>query len=212
MLKIYGTPISSPTNKVAMCANALGLDYEYITINLLEGEHRSKEFLALHPAGKVPVMDDDGFVLFESDPMMKYLCMKHHSDLYPQEIKQQVIVDQWCAFVSIHIGMAMTRVFYNRIVAPTVNSEVDENSLKTGLRFLKRFLKVCDKQLTTNKYLAGDKFSIADICLLAVVDPCEMVEFDLAPYQKLIAWRENLCAQAFYQKVHKYYGEAMTAM
>jgi glutathione S-transferase len=79
MLKIYGFEISVPANKLRMCANALGVDYEYIRDNVSEGENRKDEYLAIHPACKVPAMDDDGYILFESNAIMKYLCKKNNS-------------------------------------------------------------------------------------------------------------------------------------
>ena len=64
MLKIYGADLSAPANKVRMTANALGIEYEYIRVSIRDGENRTEEYLKMHPAGKVPVIDDDGFVLF----------------------------------------------------------------------------------------------------------------------------------------------------
>ncbi len=211
MLKIYGMPFSPPTNTVAMCANALDLPYEYVAIDLLKGEHRSEVYLALTPVGKIPVIDDDGFVLFESDAIVKYLCRKHQSALYPETLQPQAIVDQWCAFIANHIGSAMTMLLFNRVVAPLVDQPVDENALKTGTSFLKRFLKVCDKHLADNNYLANNQFSIADIALVATIDPAEKVEFDITPFSNLIRWRENLCQEPIYQKVHRKYGEPVAA-
>ena len=81
MLKIYGADLSSPANKVRFAANALGLEYEYIQVKLRDGEHKKSEFLKINPVGKIPVIDDDGFVLFESGAIAKYLCVKHNSAL-----------------------------------------------------------------------------------------------------------------------------------
>ena len=85
MLKIYGANLSGPANKVRFTANYLGLDYEYVQVKIREGEHRHPEFLAINPVGKIPAMDDDGFVLFESSAIVRYLAEKHDSDLYPKD-------------------------------------------------------------------------------------------------------------------------------
>ena len=76
MLKIYGADLSPPSNKVRFVANELGLDYEYNSVNLVSGENQSEGHLKLHPGGKVPVIDDDGFVLFESNAIIRYLAAK----------------------------------------------------------------------------------------------------------------------------------------
>ena len=86
MLKFYGVGVSNNVNKVRFVANALGLDYELQPVNLLEGEQRSPEFLDLNPVGKVPVMQDGEFTLFESMAISKYLANKENSSLYPQDL------------------------------------------------------------------------------------------------------------------------------
>src|SRR3989338_5290751 len=95
MLKIYGANLSGPSNKVRMVANYLGLEYEYLQVKIREGENKKEWFLKLNPIGKIPVIDDDGFCLFESNAIVKYLATKNRSSAYPQELKQRAIVDQW---------------------------------------------------------------------------------------------------------------------
>ena len=65
--------------------------------------------------------------------------------------------------------------------------------------------------MSKNKYLAGEQLSIADLVLLAHIDPLEVIEVDVNKYANLARWREGLRTQDFYQKVHKFYGEAMLA-
>jgi len=77
MLKIYGADLSAPANKVRFVANYLGLEYDYVQIKIREGEHRAEQFLKLNPVGKIPVIDDDGFTLYESNAICKYLCDKY---------------------------------------------------------------------------------------------------------------------------------------
>lgn len=209
MLKIYGSDLSGPANKIRFAANAMGLSYEYIRVNMREGEHKKPEYTKLHPAGKVPVMDDDGFVLFESNTMMKYLAAKSNSGLYPQGLKERAVVDQWIDFGSFHVGEATSRVIYNRLFAPLRKLPVDEGSLKTGLDFLARFLPVIDGQLGKHPYLAGGQLTLADINLLAVLDPAEVAGIDLSPFPNIVRWRNDLKAKDFYTKCHKEYGESL---
>lgn len=212
MLKIYGADLSSPANKVRMVANVLGLEYEYKKVNLREGEHRRPEFLALHPAGKIPAIDDNGFVLFESDAIVKYLAAKQKSSFYPADLKARAIVDQWMDFVTIHVGGAMSKILFNRVFAPIIKVEVDERSLQDGLSFLERFLPIIENQLKKNKYLAGQEMSLADFDLLANLDPSEAAGIDLGKYPTIIRWRNELKQKDFYQKVHKEYGESLKQM
>src|SRR3989338_8931270 len=140
MLKIYGSDLSSPANKVRFVANHLGIKYEYIKVNLRAGEHLKPEFLKVNPVGKVPAIDDGGFCLFESSAIIRYLADKNNSAVYPKELKARAVVDEWMDFGSMHVGAALSKVTYNRLFAPMRGTPVDENSIKEGLGFLERFL------------------------------------------------------------------------
>ena len=212
MIKLYGHKFSPPSNKVEMCINALGLEYEFIFVDLLKGQQRAEDFLSITPFGKVPVLVDGSLKLSESNAIIKYLCRKAKSDLYPSGLEEQAEVDMWCDFIGQHLTMgAYVKVMFNKMVAPRIGVEPDQRAVKEGYEFIEKHLSVIEKKLNKTKFLAGDKMTIADICLLAVIDPSEMIDVDLKMYPKLTAWRDNLKAQNFYQKVHKVYGESMMA-
>ena len=212
MLKFYGVGVSNNVNKVRFVANALGLDYELQPVNLLEGEQRSPEFLDLNPVGKVPVMQDGEFTLFESMAISKYLANKENSSLYPQDLQQKAVVDQWIDFCNIHVQAAWTRVFFNRFLAPIIGQEVDDNSLNFGLKMLDQYFPILDNQLSRSKYLAGDELTLADINLLAILDPSEVAEIDFSLYQNLQNWFQELKQKDFYTQCHKDYKENLEGL
>jgi glutathione S-transferase len=209
MLKIYGSDLSSPANKVRFVANYLGLKYDYIVVKLREGEHLKPEFLKVNPVGKIPAMDDDGFTMFESNAICRYLAEKGNSPIYPKGLKERAVVDEWLDFGSMHVSMAVSKIVYNRIFAPIRKVEVDERSIKEGLEFLTRFLPVVDNQLAKGKYLTGSQITLPDFNILAGLDPVEAANIDIAPYKNIARWRSDLRQQEFYTKVHKEYGEAL---
>ena len=209
MLTIYGSDLSAPSNKVRFAANAIGVKYEYKRIDLRAGEHLKPEFLAVNPVGKVPAIDDDGFKMFESNAIIRYLADKNNSPLYPRGIQDRALVDMWLDFGSMHVGAALSKVIYNRLFAPLRDIPVDEASLKEGLKFLERFLPVVDAQLAKNKYIAGAKFTLADINLLALFDPCELAGIDLSSYKNIVRWSELLRKEKFYTDCHQEYGVSL---
>lgn len=208
-MKLYGGDLSFFVSKVRMLMNYLDMDYTYERVSIPKGETRTPEYLRMHPGGKIPALDDDGFYLFESNAMLRYLAQKVNSPLYPTALKQRAQVEQWIDFVSMHVGNGISRVLFNKVIAPKFGMPVDENSLKDGMAFLERFLPVVENQLAKSSYLAGDALTLADFVLLATVDPLEIIGVDVAAYPKLQAWRESLRAQPFYQKVHAAYGVAL---
>lgn len=212
MVKIYGMDLSTPVIKVRLAANAMDIDYDYIPINLMAGEHKKEDYLKIHPAGKVPAMNDDGFILFESNAIIKYLADKENSPLFPEDKKERAMVNQWIDFATLHIGAAIGKVMYNRLLAPRLNQAVDGQSLKDGLKFLDQFLPVVDNQLAAHKFLAGNAMTLADITLLAYLDPCEALQISLVSYPQLSAWRDGLKSQRFYLQCHKSYEDSLMAL
>lgn len=209
MLKIYGVEFSSNVNKVRFLANALGLEYELVPVDLFAGEQRGKEFLKLNPAGKVPAIDDGGFIMFESSAISKYLADKHSSFYYPKELKKRAVIDQWIDLCNIHVYPALTRVFYNRVIAPSQGFEVDERSAAYGMQMMDRYLHVLDAELAKHDFLVGSEISLADFNLLAVLEPCEVSGIDLSKFKSLYKWITNLRQQDFYTMCHSDYKEAL---
>jgi len=209
MLTLYGHKISIRSNKVEMVANALGLEFKFIQLDLMAGEHKKPEFLAINPLGKIPAIDDDGFHLFESNAIIKYLTRKQGSGLYPQDLVQQAIVDQWLDFAANHIDSKIVSIVFNRFIAAKTPQGVDERSVSEAYDFLNTYLPQLDTQLAKNAYLAGEAMTLADINLLAIIDPVEIAEIDISPYTHLNRWRTALRGQEFYLKVHQHFGEGL---
>ena len=205
MIKLYGIGLSNNVSKVRYCLNYLGLKYDWVQTNPINGENRTPEYLNLCPTGKVPAMEIDGLKLFESNAINRYLASSNNSPIYPQDTKKRAVIDTWLDYVAIHVAMAVGRVLFNRVFAPMTGQKADQESIKVGLEFLDKYFPILEKQLSQNPYLAGEEFSLADINLLAVLDPCELAQISLDNYPSITKWRKGLKAQPFYQKCYKDY-------
>lgn len=209
MPTLFGNEISSPSNKARFVINALGIPYEYRNVDLMTGENKTEAYLKMHPAGKVPVLKDGDFVLFESNAIIKYLAEKEKSNLYPSELRRRVKIDQWLDFASIHIGVGMSKVFINRVAYGVLGMEKDERSLQDGLKFLDRFLPVVEAQLQKSAYLAEPEITLADFGLLAHIDQAEVSQVDLSVYPRLKQWQAELMGKEFYQKCFPSYAQKL---
>ena len=211
MLTIYGSDLSGPAIKCRLTASILGIEYKWHLVNLREGEQKKEWFLKINPVGKVPALDDDGFYLFESNAICKYLCEKQDSPLYPKDLKKRAIVEQWIDYANIHIGSNFIPVVYNRLFAPIRGIPVNEKAITDGLDNLKLYFPIIEQQLNQHKYIVGQEISLADIILLALLEPAEMAKIDLGHYPKLSAWRQGFKGQKFYTSCYKEYGEMLKA-
>src|SRR5476651_1090709 len=189
MLTIYGSDLSGPAIKVRLTASFLGLNYKWQALNLREGEHKKEWFLKINPVGKIPAIDDEGFHLFESNAICRYLCDKQSSALYPKDVKKRATIDQWIDYASFHIGANFMPIVYNRVFAPLRGMPVNEKAITDGLEFLKQYFPIIENQLTQHKYIASNAISLADIILLAFLEPVELAKIDLSAYPKLTSWR-----------------------
>ncbi len=211
MLTIYGSDLSGPAIKCRLTASILGIEYKWHLVNLREGEQKKEWFLKINPVGKVPAIDDDGFCLFESNAICKYLCDKQNSPLYPKDVKKRATIEQWIDYATVHIGANFIPVVYNRLFAPLRGMPVNEKAITDGLEFLKQYFPLIEKQLTNHKYIVSQEISLADIILLSLLEPAEMAHIDLNIYPQLTAWRSELKKQFFYTSCYKEYGEMLKA-
>jgi len=202
MIKLYGFELSFPVNRVRLCLNAMGIEYEFIRINPLAGDNQTDDYLKINPGAKIPAIDDNGYTLFESNAIMKYLCRKYKSDFYPEAIKAQADVDKWLDYIAIHLGNGYGKVLFNKFLAKLVGADVDEQSLKDGYSFIERYLGIIDKQLAASTFVAGDTMTIADFCLLSTVDPSEAIEIKMNDYPSVKEWQTKLIKESFYTDMH----------
>lgn len=199
MIHIYGNLISAPTNKVLYCANYLELPYEFHEIDMRASQQHSPEFLKINSLAKIPAITDGEFTLAESNAILRYFAYKLESPLYPSEIRERAVVDQWIDYATIHVGFAMGRIAFNTIFYKSCGVSKDERSLQDGHHFLNKYLPHVEQRLKDYFYIAGTILTLADFALFAALDGAEVVKVDLSPYPHIISWLEKLREEAFYQ-------------
>ncbi|KAI0334604.1 glutathione S-transferase [Cubamyces sp. BRFM 1775] len=167
VLKIHGSPISTCTNRVRTVCEELGVAYEVVPIDFSKGEHKSPEFTAIQPFGQVPYLDDDGFKLFESRAMARYIALKYGGvgklipdpkDIQKTGLFEQAASIELCNFDPFASGLARENIFKPMFGAKTDPAVVEE--LKATLEGK---LAAYDIILGKTKYLAGDEFTLADL-------------------------------------------------
>ncbi|BFM16641.1 glutathione S-transferase N-terminal domain-containing protein [Maricurvus nonylphenolicus] len=146
--------------KASVTLEELGMDYNVIPVNLMEGEQKQPEFIAMNPNGRIPVIvdrDADNLTVFESGAIMIYLAEKA-GKLLPTDVKGRTEVMQWLMFQMGGVGpmMGQANVFF-RYFEEKIQPAIDRYQNE-----VKRLFTVLDNHLSDNEYLAGD-YSIADI-------------------------------------------------
>jgi glutathione S-transferase len=209
-MKMY-TSASSPNSlKVLALARELALPVETVPVDLFNGEVKSRAFLAKNPNGRVPVLEEDGFVLWESNAILAYLASRQPvPSLLPIGPRERAEVDRWLFWESTMFSPAVWKVEFEKIVKPILGEAPDDAMIAAGTTEFASAARVLDEALAGKDYVAG-KLSIADFAIEPFVamatGPCEL---DIGPYRNLSAWRDRMASRA---SVRETKAEAQAAM
>ena len=189
-MKLYNVSYSGNSYKVRLLLAQLGIPCEIVDVDILKGESRTAEFLNINPNGRTPVLDDNGFILAESDTILAYLA--RGTKFLPEDRKQWALVFQWLFFEQYsHEPFIATSRFWLQ--------HKPDSPERAALLASKRdggwvALKVMEGHLAKHDFFAGD-YSIADIAVFAYTHVSHEGGYPLDDYPKIRAWIERVKAQ-----------------
>ena len=187
--RVYGDAVSGNCLKVKWTLDLLGESYEWIETDILKGETRSAGFLALNPAGQVPLLvTPEGRALAQSNAIILHLAETHGGGLLPEKSIDRAKVYEWLFWeqYSHEPYIAVRRFQMAYLKKP--ESELDSKLLQRGLAALTRM----ERQLEDVKWIAGDDFTLADISLVAYTRVAPEGGFDLNSFPAVKAWVERV--------------------
>lgn len=199
MIKVYGHPMSTCTRKVLTTLVETNTPYESISLDFAKGEHKSPEHLARQPFGKMPALEDDGFWLYESRAMARYVNDKAGGKLVPSDLKSRAMMDQWTSVeYSYFTGPTMKFVFQHVFQRPQ-----DPAALAAAQTELDHTLPILDAHLAKHDYFAGAEFSLADIGYAPYVEYAMMTPLKetFAKYPHFSAWWNRVSERPSWRKV-----------
>src|SRR5580765_2214113 len=190
-MKLYNVAYSGNSYKVRLLLAQLSVPCEIVEVDILKGESRTTEFLKINPNGRTPVLDDNGFILAESNAILAYLAKG--TKFLPEDPEKFALVFQWMFFEQYsHEPYIATSRFWLQ--------HQPDSPEKSTLLASKRdggwaALRIMEDHLSTNHFLVGD-YSIADIALFAYTHVSHEGGFPLDDFPKIRAWIERVKAQA----------------
>jgi glutathione S-transferase len=191
-LNIYGVARSRAFRTLWM-AKELGIDYEHVKVDFATGETRTPAHLALNPNGHVPVIDDDGFILWESMAINLYLAKKYGAGrLYPTRLEDEARAWQWSFWGMTEIERPVLTALFNRAILP--EDKRDPAAADAAEKSLAAPLKVLDSGLGRTRYLLGDHFTVADLDVASILAWARPAQIDMSPFPKVAEWLKT-CAE-----------------
>jgi glutathione S-transferase len=186
---LHGSPFSGPTYKVALMLALLGEPFDFSTVDMRAGAHKTPEFLAINRYGQIPAMIVDGLSLCQSGAILQYLATKH-GKFGGKDAQQQARAREWLFWDADRLSpgvfrtRAMIRGFVN--LAPETGVYFRDHA-ESGLRVL-------EAQLGKSKFVAGVEPTIGDVACYGVLAYAREGAFDIAAYPNIAAWMERMQA------------------
>jgi glutathione S-transferase len=195
-MKLYQLPLSPNCQKVIALAHEVGTELELVRLDLFKGEARTPAMLAKNPNGKVPILEDGDFVLWESTAMLAYIATKAgRTELAPTTLRERAEVDRWTSWQGAHFSPAIRKVAFERIVKKLAGlGAPDEATVKAGIEEFATVAGVLEQSLGTKEYVCG-RLTIADFALVPSAALTASCGLDFSPYPKATAWLERMTAR-----------------
>ncbi|WP_135465785.1 glutathione S-transferase family protein [Crenalkalicoccus roseus] len=191
---LHGPSYSTYARTVRMVLEEKGIPYTLHEVDLLRGEGQSPEHLARHPWGKVPVLEHDGFALYETFAIGRYLDEAFPGPrLQPEEVRARARMTQICGIIdSYAYGAAIGKVFWQAAVVPMQGGTPDQAVVAQGLEQSARAFRALEALMPGEEgFLCGGGLTLADLHLVPVVDYFAMVppgRSALEGHPRLSAW------------------------
>jgi len=187
MLKIYGQARSRAFRVIWLCHES-NIAYQHVpvTINVENAQCKEDWYVKLNPNARVPTIDDDGFVMWESAAINLYLAERYNSPLYPRTMEEKGRMLQWAFYVAHDIESLMITVFINRNGHPREKCDAVQHD--KAERLLPAKLRVLERQLLGTTYFGGDRWDMADFMVASVLYLLYVIRYDFSDFPKLGAW------------------------
>jgi glutathione S-transferase len=179
-LKIYGIA-RTRTVRTLWLAEELGIPYDHIAIQRADGSNRAPAYLALNPNGRVPTIDDGGFVLWESLAINLYLAKKYGGPLYPRTPEDEARAWQWSFWVASDIDRQIVEWALHDQVLPA--DQRDQAKAAAARESMEQPLSVLDGALAARRHLADpDAFTVADLNVAATLYRALWMDLSAKPH------------------------------
>ena len=197
MAKLHGTSRSRSARSL-WALEELGVNYEHNPMPTTDA--KSPAHLKLNPNGHVPVLEDDGVVVWESMAINLYLADKYgKGSLWPSDPAGRADVYKWSFFAMTEVEPHLITILRNRVMNPP--DQRDEKAAQAAVEALKAPMNALEESLKGKEYLLGNNFTIADLNVAAVMSWAAMIKLDLSSWPNVSAWLQKCLGREANKKV-----------
>src|SRR6059036_2123050 len=185
MLKLHYHPLSTYSRRVRIALIEKGLAADLIELDMAKGAHRSPDYLRLNPYGRVPTLEEDGFVLYESTAILGYLEETRPAPpLVPADARGCALVAMHMKLCDIQLARQTGIIIFPKRFLP--KERWDEAAMAQAKKEIEKHLAILEAQLAGKSYLAGDRFTLVEVCYAPFVEFFPLME--ISPPPAVAAW------------------------
>ena len=181
-MKLYFHPLSGHSHRVRLMLSLLDLPAEQITVDLMKGEHKSAQFVAINRFGQVPVLDDDGLIVTDANAILVYLAKREgRTDWLPETPAAAAAVQRWLSVAAGEIAQGPASARLITLFGAKLDAELT-------IRRAHAILALVEQELTGRDWLVGSAPTLADVALFSYIDHAPEGNVDLSGYPAIQSW------------------------
>jgi glutathione S-transferase len=191
-IKLHYHPLSTYSRRVLIAFAEKQIPHELIVVDMAARRHREQPYLSLNPYGRVPTLEEDGFVLYESTAILRYLeATRPNPPLVPADARGRTSVDMHMKLCDLQLTRHAGTIVFPKRFLPKEKWNIAAMAEAKGE--IEKHLAILDKQLAGKTYLVAEQFSLADLCYAPFLDFLPLME--IAPPSAVAAWSGRLLAR-----------------
>lgn len=185
-IKLYRHPLSGHAHRVQLMLSLLQLPTQLLEVDLMQGAHKQADFLAMNPFGQVPVLDDNGLILSDSNAILVYLARTYGGDSWlPTDAVNQASIQRWLA-------VAAGQIAHGPAAARLVTVFGAKKNVEEVIALAHTVLRVMEAELSRHAFLVGSSATIADVAVYTYIAHAPEGNVSLGDYPAVRAWLQRV--------------------
>ena len=192
MLKLHYHPLSTYSRRVRIACLEKGIAIDPVELDMVKGAHRAPDYLRLNPYGRVPTLEEDGLVLYESTAILEYLEATHPTPpLVPADARGRALVAMHMKLCDIQLARQTGIIIFPKRFLP--KERWDQAAMAQAKKEIERHLGILEQQLAGKQWMVGDRYSLVEVCYTPFVEFFPLME--VTPPPAVAAWTARMLAR-----------------
>jgi len=206
---LYVDLLSQPARAITLYCRLIDIPHTINLINIGKKQHQTEEFARINPHKKIPAINDNGFAVYESHTIMRYLSEKFQKrQYYPTDLKKKTLIDEYLDWHHTNIRPAASGYFRQKFLLPLQGIKVSEDTLAKSVQNLQEVLKSFENVfLKDTPFINSQEMSIADLSAYSELEQLELIDYDWRTgHPKLTSWGLKIRQQIPAQHLDEVFG------